>query len=245
MTLTQLRKHRELIQPAERPAPHYPIPISARRFPRILAAGAAALVVVHLVEMIIHYRWHAVPDLLKNTFDLDQEQNIPNWYSTAILLLSSGLLLAIANAKKRIRDRYTIYWYVLCVGFALMSLDESAGIHETINTIIEISWAIPGAVLCGIIGLAFIPFLISLPARTRWWFVASGAVYVGGAVGMELATGELYLTRHSPDTLGYTLLVAVEEGMEMFGVVLFIRTLLAYMRAEDGIPVDVVVTTEA
>jgi hypothetical protein len=229
----------------ERPALQFPIPISARRLPRILAAVAAALVAVHLVLMVIHYRWHEVPDLLKNQFDLDEEQNIPNWYSSAILLLSSGLLLAIANAKKRIRDRHTLYWYVLCVGFALMSLDEEAGIHETINTIIEITWAIPGAVLVGIIGLAFIPFLIGLPARTRWWFVASGAVYVGGAVGMEIATDRLFLTRHTPDTLSYNVLTAVEEGMEMFGVVLFIRALLAYMRAEEGVPVEVVVRSEA
>jgi hypothetical protein len=233
------------MKPTERPTPQYPIPISARRLPRILAAVAGALVVVHLVLMIIHYRWHEVPELLKNQFDLDEEQNIPNWYSSAILLLSSGLLLAIANAKKRTRDRHTLYWYVLCVGFALMSLDEEAGIHETINTIIEITWAIPGAVLVGIIGLAFIPFLIRLPARTRWWFVASGAVYVGGAVGMEIATDRLFLTKHTPDTLSYAFLTAVEEGMEMFGVVLFIRALLAYMRAEEGVPVQVMVRAEA
>ena len=38
-----------------------------------------------------------------------------------------------------------------------------------------------------------------------------------------------YLEDHDIDTLGYNLLTPVEEGLEMFGVVLFIDCLLRYM----------------
>jgi hypothetical protein len=226
------------MQPGARPAPCYVIHVSAR-LPRILAAVSVALVLVHVAIQTYHYRWHEVPTLLKDMFDVDEEQNVPTWFSGAILWLSSALVLAIADTRRRQGRRNVVHWYGLAIGFAFLSFDEIAGLHETLNSIIVMTWAIPGAIAVGIVGLAYVPFLIGLRARTRWLFVVAGAIYVGGAVGMELLTDHFYLVKYTPDTLAYNLQTAVEEGMEMLGVVLFIHALLDYMRAEEGVPVTI------
>ena len=62
----------------------------------------------------------------------------------------------------------------------------------------------------------------------------AGCVFVGGAIGVEKWT-DRYDERNLLNTLAYNLWNAVEEGMEMRGVVLFIHALLEYMRL-DGAP---------
>ena len=57
-------------------------------------------------------------------------------------------------------------WYLLSVGSLLLSIDEIAGIHETLNSIDmmgDMSWTIPGAIVAGLAGLYFVPFLLNLP----------------------------------------------------------------------------------
>ena len=56
----------------------------------------------------------------------------------------------------------------------------------------------------------------------------SGAVFVGGAVGVELAT-EPYLYDDALDTMAYNLWTPVEEGMEIGGVIMFLSALFDYL----------------
>ena len=77
---------------------------------------------------------------------------------------------------------------------------------------------------------AYLPFLWALPARTRWLFILSGAIYIGGAVGVEWAT-IWYEENDQLNTLAYNLWNAVEESMEMTGVILFIYALLGHIAA--------------
>lgn len=117
------------------------------------------------------------------------------------------------------------YWYGLTLGFLLLAVNEVAGIHETINSLIDMNWAIPGGIAAAVMGVAFIPFVRRLPPRTAILFVVAGVLYVGGAVGMELVGEPM-----DSDTLQYNLTTVVEEGLEMGGVILFIYALLGHMR---------------
>jgi hypothetical protein len=110
-------------------------------------------------------------------------------------------------------------------GFLFLSLDEVAGIHETINSLIDMSWAVPGGIVAAGIGLAFIPFMRHLPLWAGILFFTSGALYIGGAVGLEMVGAPI-----DADTLTYNPVTAVKEGMEMVGVLLFLNALLCYMR---------------
>ena len=220
--------------------PYCELYISRTKLIRCLIAAVIALLAVHVTLQVWHYQWRQLPWLLLWFFDVDKEDSLPTWYSTSTLLLASVLLFLIARRKRADRNPWLRYWYGLSLAFAALSMDEVAGVHETLNTALDITWEIVGGIAAAWFGVAYRRFLFHLPARTGWLFVISGCVFVGGAVGVEWST-EWYEERQLLDTLAYNLWNAVEEGMEMAGVVLFIYALLDYMGQGQGARVDVVV----
>ncbi|MFT5367108.1 MAG: hypothetical protein ACI8V2_002066 [Candidatus Latescibacterota bacterium] len=195
------------------------------------------LLSIHCLLQIWHYEWQKLPWLVRQIWDVDEEDTIPTWYSASALLLTSLLLCLIGKRKQADQDPWVRYWYGLALGFAFLSMDEIAGLHETVNGLVEYSWAIIGGIIVAIVGLLYLRFLWHLPASTRWLFVASGAIFVGGAVGVEMST-DWYEDADLLNTLAYNLWTAVEEGMEMGGIVLFIHALLKYINQEQGAHID-------
>ena len=220
--------------------PYYQLNLSIGCLVRGLTILVVGLLAIHCSLQIWHYEWSEVPWPLRQIFDVDEEDSIPTWYSTSALLLTSVLLFLISQRKRVDRDPWVRYWYGLSLAFAALSLDEIAGFHETLNIMVDYSWAIPGGIAAGIFGLLYLRFLWHLPAQTRWLFVVSGAVFIGGAVGVEMST-DWYADEDLLNTLAYNLWTAVEEGMEMGGIVLFIHALLGYMGREQEARVDVIV----
>jgi hypothetical protein len=85
-----------------------------------------------------------------------------------------------------------------------------------------------------IIGAAFLRFLLDLDPRYRRLFLLSAALFLGGAMGMELiADVTIGGTSQGPNwpATGFT---AVEEGLEMTGVAFFIVSLLRYLTEYVG-----------
>lgn len=203
------------------------INIQCESIVKAIAVLCASLISIHVVLTIIHYELKELPWLFRELFDVDEEESIPTWFSSAILLLAFGALCFIYRVKKAIRNKYKNAWLGLAIGFLFMSVDEVAGFHETLNSVIPYSWAIPGLIVATIIFGIYARFLSSLPASVAVQFIIAGAVFVGGAVGVELAT-EPYLYNNELDTLGYNLWTAVEEAMEMGGVIFFLATLNRY-----------------
>ena len=56
---------------------------------------------------------------------------------------------------------------------------------------------------------------------------------VAGAVGIELISSQFF-DESNKRQFSYALNTLVEEGCEMFGIVILIRTLLRHMEAESG-----------
>ncbi len=204
---------------------HFEETISAKALMRTLLIAALTLLAVHGALTIYHYRIEELPWLFRQLFDVDEEDALPTWFSSFLLLIVSAFLWYCARRKRDSADRWAVYWYVLSVGFLLMSIDEVAGIHETINSIIDSHWAVGGGILALVIGLCFVPFLLGLPRRTALLFVVSGVVYISGVVGIELLSQPM-----DSDSLAYNLVTLVEEGLEIFGVILFLYGLLDHMR---------------
>lgn len=196
-----------------------------------LAIVCVALLGIHIILTVMHYRIVELPWLLRELFDVDEEESVPTWFSSSLLLLTAVVLFLIAHLSRQGKDRYAIYWLGLAVGFTFMSVDEIAGFHETLNSITQTSWAVPGMILALLIGLLYLKFLSSLPASVAVRFMMSGAIFVGGAVGVELAT-EPYLYEDALDTLAYNLWTPVEEGMEMGGVILFLASLFDHLKSQ-------------
>ena len=88
------------------------------------------------------------------------------------------------------------------------------------------SWVIPASVVVGALGLAFARFLGRLDAIDRRRFVIAGALYVGGALAMELPLG-WWTEREGDDNLVYGMLDWVEETLELAGATFFLVALRA------------------
>jgi hypothetical protein len=78
--------------------------------------------------------------------------------------------------------------------------------------------------------LIYFKFLLHLPPQTRRIFLLAAGLYVGGALGVELIHGH-YLDLYGKD-LVYALIAAVEELLEMLGIITFLYGLLSYLRSQ-------------
>ncbi|MEW5766923.1 MAG: hypothetical protein AB1797_04760 [bacterium] len=171
-------------------------------------------------------------------FDVDEENNIPTWYSAFILLLCSILLAVIAAAKKIDRAHYVAHWKFLAFIFLFLSMDEVICLHErtyplrsvlknTAGGFLYYPWVIFGTAFVLIVGLVYLKFLANLPAKTRYLFLIGGALYVGGAIGVEVFTGHYY-ELYGLGML-YAMLTTLEEFFEMLGIIVFIYALTLYI----------------
>ncbi len=70
-----------------------------------------------------------------------------------------------------------------------------------------------------------------LPSKTRLGLILSGAIFVGGAIGVEMISAAEYEAAKDAGvrSLQYYLLYSLEEFMEMLGIALFIYYVLDYL----------------
>jgi len=210
--------------------------LDPRRTGLTLSAITMLLVVAHVVTVTAYFGDYIEGRYWQiSIFDLDCEESFGTWFSSGILFLAGQLLLE--QARRVVNDRtQRTRWYILAGGFHLLSLDEVVGLHEYLNSLLEeTSWTTVGAVGAVFLVIFFSPFLVKLQARTRALFVVSGAIYLGGALGVERHT-EWYDDHDLLNSVAYNLWNAVEEGFEMIGVVLFVYALLVMLSTTDAAP---------
>jgi hypothetical protein len=180
---------------------------------------------------------HAV---LTREFNLDEEANIPTWYSVITLFLCSLFLWVIAKGERSTASRWYPHWMGLAVIFMLLSVDELASIHEIaiypirhhfgLTGIFYFAWVVPALFFLLFLAIAYARWFWALPSRFRKLSALSAVVYVGGAVGMEMIGGLVESRAHARNAL-YIACATVEETMEMAGVLIWLCTLLAYAAA--------------
>lgn len=170
-------------------------------------------------------------------FSVNAEKTIPTWYATLLLFGAAALLALITIIKFRQKGPFKFHWLGLAAVFLYLSMDEGAAIHEifsdpiqeTLNPsgFLSFGWYILFAPLVAIFVLVYLRFLLQLPGKYRYLFILSGAIYVGGAVFIEaISANRWYLDGGL--TFAYLAIATVEELMEMWGIILFIYTLLSY-----------------
>ena len=173
-------------------------------------------------------------------FDVNQERNIPTFFSVLLLLGAALLLAVITRLKQNHRAPHVSKWATLTVGFVFMAFDEAFQVHEYLVApvtkllgdghlgVFYFAWVIPGIALVFALGIFFLKFLLYLPPLTRMRFLIAGTIYVGGAIGFELIGGR-YFELHRQLTLTYSMMATIEETLEMVGVIVFIWALLVYL----------------
>ena len=166
---------------------------------------------------------------------LDDEATIPTWYSSMQLLLCSVLLFLEAWHAIAARSKQWMGWLVLAIGFMFMSVDEIATIHETIGSKLKdalhttgffaFGWVLVALPVLVIVAVLLARFIVRLPGASRALFLASGAVYVLGAVGLEMLGGPVF-EAGGVNAPQYVAIVVLEETLEIVGVSLFLTALL-------------------
>jgi hypothetical protein len=206
--------------------------LRADRVAFTLGAIMAVLVIVHILAMQASFNpalglrerfgfeyWHL------SVFDLDEEESFGTWFSVGILAMAAALLLNQGRILKAKGGGWHRSWLVLGIGFCVLSIDEVVGMHEYVNTLMaDTSWTVIGFPILLIVALVYLPFLWHHRWRTALLFLLAGAIYGGGAVGVE------HFTDSAVNSLHYNMWTALEEGMEMSGVIVFIYAILDLMR---------------
>ena len=189
----------------------------------LAVSGLVAVSAAGLIAELGFAAHAGFPEWLFAMLSLSFEANLPTWYSS-MLLFGCGAFCVATGARAPSHGRH---WYGLGACLMYISLDEVAELHENLgghfggSGLLYFDWVIPAAVIVAILGLIFLPFVARLPPWLRRRLVLAGAIYVGGALLMELPLGYVAESRGS-DNLVYGLIDWVEETMELGGATLFL-----------------------
>src|SRR5918995_2641499 len=240
--------------------------IYAKTIVRTIIIAVMFITLAGLAARFALYMWGDVRLLEPlRLFNVGDERNIPTWFESILFLLCSILLAVVTVAKKRRNDRYRLHWGVLSIILLLLSLDEVASIHEAIGQqserllhsitgltpggAISFFWVVPGTIFVVVVLLAYLRFLADLPRSTRRLFLFAGALFVLGALGLEMLTAQVmsssgsianWVASSSGGMVGQEsasaipkilkgLQTCVEEMFEMLGLTAFVYALLAYI----------------
>jgi hypothetical protein len=217
--------------------------IPPRTVGRLLAAWVAILLIVGFFANVVIYNLAPSPDApaaaFMKRFDLGNEPSLPNWYSSLALLAAAILLATVARLEQVARSAQSLGWVILSAAFVMLAADEAIQIHEMADRpiheylgttgLLYFAWVIPYSIFVLIAAMYFIPFIKHLDARIRRMFLLAGAMFVCGAIGVELIEGVIVDALGQQEgfaSLQLTVAQTIEEGLEMYGVVLFIYALL-------------------
>ena len=81
--------------------------------------------------------------------------------------------------------------------------------------------------------MVYLRFVWKLPKEARNRFIVAGALYLAGALGVEMY-GAREAELHGTATITYSVLYMIEELLEMLGVVLFVYALLCHLARGAG-----------
>lgn len=221
------------------------VSLPSRRVVQVLASVAAILLLASIAGQVVKYGFgHDHVFGLVRLFNVDDEMNLPTWYASMTLAASSVLLALIGFARRTAGKADSWYWLGLSLVFLYVSADEAAFMHELLNPVLRQSLVLPGLlyygwVSAGIVvvavgGLLYARFVWRLPRPIRRAFILAAALYLGGALGVEML-GAAHAYRYGVDNLGYSIWTTIEEALEMAGVIVFIHGLLRQLEADGPV----------
>lgn len=217
------------------------ITLNPRRVRKILLFVVIGFFFAHLLTQFSQYFLGDYPlkGMLSRLFNVDREDSIPTLYSVCGLLFSSILLGLIAyTTAQTSKSKYTLHWFSLALIFLCLSIDEASSLHERLiiplrsllNTsgFLFYAWVIPGVIFVAAFLLVFRNFILALSKQIRNLFLLAGTFFVSGAIGVELIGG-FWHDVYGMENFAYAIIVAVEEFLEMSGVLIFIYALILHL----------------
>ena len=216
---------------------------------RALVAVSLFLIVLSVIFMLIKFSDNGgqpVNELFFDLFFLGLEGNFPTYYISFLCLFSALLFLLISLVEIRKRLSHAIKWGILCIGFLYISVDEIVMIHERFIDpvaallgggdlgILTFAWVVPAMIIVVILIAVYFKFLLEMDKTTRFFVLIAAAVFIAGALGMELLGG-YYFALNGGENITYLTMQTIEESMEMFGLIILIWGLLRHISKQFGI----------
>src|SRR5919199_2741098 len=212
--------------------------ITPRALLTVFVPAIVLLDVANAIAIFLYHHRHHHGGRFFQEFSLDREANVPSWFSSALLLTAAALLALVALDALARKSRWGRHWAGLSVVFAVLSLDETAEIHERIGSWLRAhlnlhgplhyAGVVPMLALALFVGITYLQFLVALPASTRLGILLAAAIYITGAAGVEAISG-WWAEGHGSKSTGLLVLSTFEENLEMIGTTLFILVVLAYL----------------
>jgi hypothetical protein len=223
-----------------------PLRLDPYRVPLGLLAFAVALVAAHLVTQLwvpAHFHGQGATVRLIRFFNLNEEGNLPSWYS-ATLWTFAALLAFGAAAQPQKNRRARSRWTALGVLYLFLSMDEMSAFHEALGialrrvpgivAVFHYAWLAYGLVFTVLAAAYFAPFVLRLPGYVLGCIAAAAAIYLLGAVVLEWTAGKVRDGAFDyPFGLTEFHEIVAEEFLEMLGVIVLIHGLLMFLRRND------------
>lgn len=167
--------------------------------------------------------------------------NVPTWFTSAAFLSCALLLLTIAAHARHASRRAALLWEGLAVLMLALSINEIFAVeHNTLldyaTRTLRLTLRTDGltvlVVISGVVSVAgmalYSRLFLSLPAGTRRAFLVAGAVYLGGAIGLQMV-GTLIGRQPGGNPLLQLVVSNIEELCEIAGVLIFLYGLLTFI----------------
>ena len=204
--------------------------------PAALLVAALGLVALYWLSLRPGFPLDPAP------FDLNAERNIPALFSAALWLGASALALVCMRRSRAEGWPLGIYWPLMAVLFLYLGLDEAVMIHERVGNVLGglyafsgaffYAWVVAGLAFLGLVGLVFLRFLAALRPVNLVLLLLAAGIFVSGAVGVEMMGAAYDYAGQVPGTfplgLNWRRANALEEGLEMLGVILLIHVMLRF-----------------
>jgi hypothetical protein len=194
--------------------------VGRRPLVEALTAGTVAVLLAHAL----------VPDLpgYVRMLHLDGEHNLPTQFAALLLLVNAALFVTWSRMRFA---RAPMLWLLCAVAFSFLAVDELFELHERLGTmlrgsfgltgILHYAWILPYAAGTLVLAGLALPALLRLPRDVQMRLIGSAAVYLTGAIGMEMIGGFLLSeTVHDRSSLAYLVCITLEEALELAGLVL-------------------------
>jgi hypothetical protein len=188
----------------------------------------AAVAAINLSPLIDHYT-------VASLIDVNGEANLTAWLSSAVLLVTAAGagLAAVADRAAGASRRRWLGWALIAAFFVLLSVDETAGLHELIgeeaHRLLD-SEALPSlytwVLVVAPVGMAAAFLMARWFAKTIGLSSAPGRLAVA-AILLWLAVPALEAL--DPSLGGPALLSVIEESLESAGEALMLAGVLVYL----------------
>ena len=233
------------------------IVLTSSRAAGVLAAASGLLLLANVLVIFVRVQLGHPHFLgLNRLFDLNREANIPTLFSTALFLINCGLLFLAGKADRNSANPFVRYsWMMLGLVFLFLALDEGVGLHEMLmqfvrrhfnaNGVFHFAWVIPYGLATILLAFVTWPWFQKLDTRTRWLFGSSAALFVAGAIGMEMVNGRYLESIHLVEDLTYHSMIMLEESLETGGLILFSYSLLDFIERQEGMEFTVAIRRKA